>query len=231
MKAINHYKFETCEKIEIILSEKCHKKLIDEINLCAYHNGIDYVEFGTLLYGVIEAKHNKLTIKFEEPSIFDKEIGSEKWNPSDEMIDEIVEKTLKENAKYNCVAHMHAHPFIDKAGRFFTNKDLKTINTIFKYIDILSENHERNVFKFAGLLTVSPLYTASSDDISFLYFDLDNGKIVNLPNIKVEKDDKIIELPKEYDNIGIDDEQVLFQRTLLGNKSRTIRSKTYKLKK
>lgn len=80
---------------------------------------------------------------------------------------------------YNCIAHVHTHPYIGGTCRYFSNQDLRMLETLQK--DFQSENGEKKYF-FGGLLTVSPENTADSDEISFVFWDENNGwyKITNI---------------------------------------------------
>lgn len=176
--ATNQFEFNELPNSRIILSEECFARLSGCINLCAF-SGSKELEYGTVLYGK-EIKPN--VIYFDIPSEYDN------YTPSYREFDVNTPEMLGEKEKYvngekyDCIAHVHTHPYIGGTCRFFSNQDLRTIKT-------LQLEHQpadgRKKFFFGGLLTVSPENMSEKDEISFIFFDENNQTYYKITNINV----------------------------------------------
>lgn len=188
--ATNHFEFRELPNSRIILSEEVYTRLSGCINLCAF-SGNKELEYGTFLYGKeiqpnviyfdIPNQHNDYVPKKREFEVnFDND-GNEL-----EMHKELLEKI--EDARYDCIAHVHTHPYIGGTCRFFSNQDLRTIQTL--QHNFQPEN-ESKVYFFGGLLTVGSENFADTDEISFIFYDENNGwyKITNI-NVFINNEEK-----------------------------------------
>lgn len=179
--ATNHFEFNELPNSRIILSEECYRRLSADVNLCAF-SGNRELEYGTFLYGK-EIEPN--VIYFDMPSEYDDyepsfrefEVNVDKNGNELLMHKELMSKI--EGSKYNCIAHIHTHPYIGGTCRFFSNQDLRTIKTLQK--DFQPENGTKKYF-FGGLLTVGPENSHETDEISFVFYDENYGwyKITNI---------------------------------------------------
>ncbi|MCR4581694.1 MAG: hypothetical protein K5666_04200 [Bacilli bacterium] len=188
--ATNQFEFRELPSSKIVLSPECYTRLSADINLCAF-SGNDELEYGTFLYGK-EVKPN--VIYFHTPSKHDDyepkfrefEVNVDKNGNELKMHKEFINNI--ENSIYDCIAHIHTHPYIGGTCRFFSNQDLRTIQTLQK--DFQPSNGRKKYF-FGGLLTVGPENTHESDEISFVFYDEHNGWY-KITNIYVLLDDKEI---------------------------------------
>ncbi len=172
--ATNQFDFPDLPNGRIILSEEVYARLSGDINLCAY-SGDEELEYGTLLYGK-EIKPN--VIYFDIPSKHDDYVPSrrvfdlnknEKGEISD-MYKELIKNINSE--EYDCIAHIHTHPYIGGSCRYFSNQDLSTIKSL--QTDFQPRNGGKKYY-FGGLLTVGPNNTSETDEISFVFYDEKNG--------------------------------------------------------
>ena len=193
----NHFKFRELPDSRIILSEECYRRLSGAINLCAY-SGSEELEYGTFLYG-----------KELEPNVFYFDIPSEnedyipsrrEFNPSvgkdgnlSEMNKELIQKI--ENSKYDCVAHIHTHPYIGGTCRYFSNQDLSVIKQL--QLQFQPSNGNKKHF-FGGLLTVGPENISDTDEISFVYYSEENGWY-KITNIRVFMNEEEVPFTREAD--------------------------------
>lgn len=179
--ATNQFNFRELPHSRIILSEEVYTRLSGDINLCAF-SGNKELEFGTILYGR-EIQPN--VIYFDIPSSYDDyvptkrvfDINMNEKSEISQMYKELINAI--NGKKYNCIAHVHTHPYIGGTCRYFSNQDLKMVETLQR--DFQPKNGEKKYF-FGGLLTVGPENTADSDEISFVFWDENNGwyKITNI---------------------------------------------------
>lgn len=179
--ATNQFDFPELPNSRVILSNEVYIRLAGEINLCAF-SGNKELEYGTLLYGK-EIQPN--VIYFDIPSkhddyvptkrVFDVNVNGN--GEMSEMYKEMIKNITEE--RYDCIAHIHTHPYIGGTCRFFSNQDLSMVKTL--QTDFQPDNGKKNFF-FGGLLTVGPENTAETDEISFVFYDENNGwyKITNI---------------------------------------------------
>ena len=160
--ATNQFNFPELPNSRIILSEEVYTRLSGDINLCAF-SGNKELEYGTFLYGK-EIKPN--VIYFDIPSKYDD------YEPSFREFEVNTDK-------YDCIAHIHTHPYIGGTCRFFSNQDLRTIQTLQKNFQ---PNNGNKKYFFGGLLTVGEENTGETDEISFVFYDENFGwhKITNI---------------------------------------------------
>ena len=177
----NQFNFPELPNSRIILSEKVYRRLSADINLCAF-SGNKELEYGTFLYGK-EIKPN--VIYFDIPSKYlDYEPSFRKFEVNtDKYGNELgIHKELMNNinqSKYDCIAHIHTHPYIGGTCRFFSNQDLRTIQNLQK--NFQPDNGNKKYF-FGGLLTVGEENIGETDEISFVFYDENFGwhKITNI---------------------------------------------------
>ena len=179
--ATNQFNYPELPNGRIILSEEVYARLSGVINLCAF-SGNNELEYGTLLYGK-EIKPN--VIYFDVPSKHDDyvpskrvfDVNTNEKGEISEMYKEMIKNINSE--KYDCIAHIHTHPYIGGTCRYFSNQDLSMIKAL--QIDF-QPNDGRKKFFFGGLLTVGPENTHETDEISFVFYDTNNGwyKITNI---------------------------------------------------
>ena len=179
--ATNQFNFPELPNSRIILSEEVYTRLLGDINLCAF-SGNKELEYGTFLYGK-EIKPN--VIYFYIPSKYDDyeprfrefEVNTDKYGNELNMHKELMYNINQ--SKYDCIAHVHTHPYIGGTCRFFSNQDLRTIQTLQK--NFQPKNGNKKHF-FGGLLTVGEKNTGETDEISFVFFDENFGwhKITNI---------------------------------------------------
>ncbi len=188
--ATNQFEFKELPNSKIILSEKCFARLSGNINLCAF-SGKQELEYGTFLYG---KEINTNIIYFDIPSNFDNYTPSyrEFSVNTPEMLEE-KDKAINGN-KYDCLAHVHTHPFIGGTCQFFSNQDLSVLKT-------LQLHHQpddgRKKYFFAGLLTVSPENIFENDEISFVFYDENKNDWYKITNITVLTNNQEIPLNKK----------------------------------
>jgi hypothetical protein len=176
--ATNQFNFPELPNSKIILSEKCFIRLSGDINLCAF-SGSKELEYGTFLYGK-EIEPN--VIYFDIPSEYDNYTPS--YREFDVNTPEMIGEKEKHvnGTKYNCIAHIHTHPYIGGTCRFFSNQDLRTI----KKLQLEHQPDDgRKKFFFGGLLTVSSENLPEKDEISFVFYDENHQKYYKLTNINV----------------------------------------------
>ena len=130
--ATNQFNFPELPNSRIILSEEVYTRLLGDINLCAF-SGNKELEYGTFLYGK-EIKPN--VIYFYIPSKYDDyeprfrefEVNTDKYGNELNMHKELMYNINQ--SKYDCIAHVHTHPYIGGTCRFFSNQDLRTIQIV-----------------------------------------------------------------------------------------------------
>ena len=98
-----------------------------------------------------------------------------------------------ERSNYDCIAHIHTHPYIGGTCRFFSNQDLRTIQTLQKKFQ--PDNGKKKYF-FGGLLTVRPENTSETDEISFVFYD-ENGGWYKITNITVFLNNQEVSFKRE----------------------------------
>ena len=199
--ATNHFEFNELPNGKIILSESVYTRLMADINLCAF-SGNKELEYGTLLYGK-EIRPN--VIYFDSPSKYDDyvpmrrefDVNFNKDGKQSNMHKELMMKIA--NPIYDCIAHVHTHPYIGGTCRFFSNQDLKMIQDLQRDFQP-SDGHRVNFL--GGLLTVGPENISETDEISFVFYDENNGwfKITNI-------------------SVYLNDEEIPFQK--VGNRPKT----------
>ncbi|MBQ3408718.1 MAG: hypothetical protein IJH12_05920 [Clostridia bacterium] len=177
--------------VRIVLSEEVYKRLAGCINLCGYNMGKDNSEFGTMLYGYRKGMD---VIYFERPSYYDDyETQSGRFNISENMIGELAD-VMANHQEYNCVAHIHTHPYIkDEANRFLSDADVNYYKTIMNFRDTIEG---RRIYGFGGMLSVAGDNTQDTDDISFVYPNPQTGELMLVPEISVEINGREIPLRK-----------------------------------
>lgn len=181
--ATNHFEFRELPNSRIILSLEVYNRLMADINLCAF-SGNKELEYGTFLYGK-EIQPN--VIYFDIPSEYDDyepkrrefEVNVDNNGNELEMHKELINNI--EGIKYDCIAHVHTHPYIGGTCRFFSNQDLRTIQTL--QHNFQPESGQKKYF-FGGLLTVGSENLSDTDEISFVFYE-DNNEWYKITNINV----------------------------------------------
>ena len=187
--ATNHFEFIELPNAKIILSNQVYIRLLADINLCAY-SGSEGLEYGTMLYGK-EIKPN--IIYFDIPSETDDYTpASREFDINDtKMYKELINNI--EFSKYDCIAHVHTHPYIGGTCRYFSNQDLLTIKNLQEGFQ--PSNGTKKYF-FGGLLTVDPSNIGKEDEISFIYYDENAKNFYKITNISVLNDNNEIPFQK-----------------------------------
>ena len=191
----NQFNFPELPNSRIILSEKVYRRLSADINLCAF-SGNKELEYGTFLYGK-EIKPN--VIYFDIPSKYlDYEPSFRKFEVNtDKYGNELgIHKELMNNinqSTYDCIAHIHTHPYIGGTCRFFSNQDLRTIQNLQK--NFQPDNGNKKYF-FGGLLTVGEENIGETDEISFVFYD-ENFGWYKITNITVFLNNQEVSLKRE----------------------------------
>lgn len=141
------------------------------------YSGSEELEYGTIMYG-----------KETEPNVIYFDIPSEvnDYTPKRREFDVntpgmLAEKEMHVNGnKYDCIAHIHTHPYIGGTCKYFSNQDLRMIKD-------LQLNHQpndgRKKFFFGGLLTVSLENIPDNDEFSFVFYDDSIGDWYKITNI------------------------------------------------
>ncbi len=192
--ATNHFNFRELPGGKIILTEEAYTRLSGAINLCAL-SGKEEKEYGTFLYGN-EIENN--VILFDKPSEFDDyEPTTREFNVNtDSNGNELgMHKELiinSEGDKYNCIAHIHTHPYIGGTCRFFSNQDLSMVRSL--QSNFQPSSGKKKYF-FGGLLTVGVDNKPESDEISFVFYD-DNYGWYKITNIYVLRDKELVPFSK-----------------------------------
>ena len=139
-------------------------------------------------------------IYFDKPSKHDDyvpsrrvfDVNTNEKGETSEMYKELINNINGE--KYDCIAHIHTHPYIGGTCRLFSNQDLSMIRTL--QADF-QPNDGRKKFFLGGLLTVGPENTSETDEISFVFYDENYGWF-KISNISVFLNDKEEPLKKEH---------------------------------
>lgn len=182
--ATNHFNFKSLPNGRIILSEEAYLRLNGCINLCAF-SGQEELEYGTFLYGK-EIQPN--VIYFDVPSKYDDYIPSKREFDVNRtmMHNELINNV--ENSTYDCIAHIHTHPYIGGTCRFFSNQDLNMIKKL--QADYQPKTSNKRVYFFGGLLTISSSNKPEEDEISFVYYDANVGSWFKITDISIFMDNK-----------------------------------------
>lgn len=185
---------------KIILSEDVYIRLKSLINLSDFEsiNNPFLTEYGTFLFGYLYKDGNVYFESFSE-KIGNKAKDSGHFAPTDEMVDEYIEKLLE--PKYNCFALVHTHPYPDKeSGRSYSSLDV----SLYKNLTSTKTFKNKDVFIFGTLLTASSNYDPDFDDISFISFDPKTNKWNYYPNIYVKTGETLSKLEIVEDKVYID---------------------------
>ena len=215
---IQQLEFRNNNNIRIILSEECYKKLLYYIHLCGVHTGKENFEYGTILYGNIKGKNGESKIYFDVPSkINDYVFESMKLNVyTGAMVDELIENIIDDDASYDCIAHIHTHPYIDETSRFLSDEDLTDYRGNYTSINNIAKMKEKKIYTLAGLLTVSPDHLDDKADISFVIYEPDSDEFNHIPQISVMIGENEVSLDHISDSYTFPDKDVVnFERTLI----------------
>ncbi len=193
--ATDQFNFPELPNSKIILSEEVYRRLSADINLCAL-SGNKELEYGTFLYGK-EIGPN--IIYFSTPSRYDDyepsfrelDVNTDKNGNELRMHKELIYNI--EQSNYDCIAHIHTHPYIGGTCRFFSNQDLRTIQRL--QINFQPSNGKEKYF-FGGLLTVGPENIQEMDEISFVFYDK-NGRWYKITNIAVRLNNQEVPFKRE----------------------------------
>ena len=211
MPAVMHEMFEEKNDMKIVLSEEVYKRLSGCINLCGFNMGKSNNEYGTILYGY---KREDGSIYFERPSENDDYVPSSGTFKLGEGMQEELIQNVVTSPRYNCFAHIHTHPYLPKengGSRFTSQEDINYYKSKFNFSKVEKEG---GVLSFGGLLTVGGENTAETDDISFVQYDANTGKMYHIPNIFVVIDRKEVPLERVDAEFEINGSKIPFKRTL-----------------
>lgn len=193
MPAVMHEMFEEKNDLRIVLSEEVYRRLSGCINLCGYNIGKNNNEYGTILYGY---KRDDGAIYFEKPSENNDYIPSSgNFKLGHNMKEELIQNVFL-NQRYNCFAHIHTHPYLEKengGSRFTSQEDIDYYKSTFNLSKIQKDGE---ILSFGGLLTVGESNLTRTDDISFLWYDTKTDKMYQIPNISVVIDGQEIQLKR-----------------------------------
>ena len=135
------------------------------------------------------------------------------------MQEELIQNVVT-SPRYNCFAHIHTHPYLPKengGSRFTSQEDINYYKSKFNFSKVEKEG---GVLSFGGLLTVGGENTAETDDISFVQYDANTGKMYHIPNIFVVIDGKEVPLERVDAEFEINGSKIPFKRTLFQTEKR-----------
>lgn len=215
----NENEFKSANNFKVVLSEECYTRLLGDANLCGLHMGSDFNEYGTMLYGLLKQDQNDNYIfHFITPSEFDDYTpNSKRLNlNTTEMQKELIENAIKKDSPYNCIAHVHTHPYLDITSKFLSEEDLHFYETYFSNWENQAQQNGEILNSLSCLITISASNIPAEDDISFIYYDTNANQFYNIPNISVIMHGQEIPLNKSEESFRYDDGSIIqFDRTLL----------------
>ena len=175
---------------KVILSEEVFARLQGLINITAFNKGMTdsskikhWYEYGGVLYGALDDEGNINFIVANDKADYQAKDGAFSLQSGNEMMEELLENLL--NPEFNCFAHVHTHPYSVEANRFLSNEDVEYYKTTFDFSEY-DGTPGKKVNTFGCLLTQSSSNEPENDDISFVYFNKEDGKMYYLPNVFVK---------------------------------------------
>lgn len=177
---------------KVILSEEVFARLQGLINATALHKQLadssiikNGYEFGGVLYGAIDEDGNINFSFANEEADYQPRDGGFLLQSGKQMMEELLTKIG--DSEFNCFAHVHTHPYSVEANRFLSDEDVKYYRTTLTSISEITKNQSgKEINMFGCLLTQSSSNNPQNDDISFVYFNKEDGKMYYLPNIFVK---------------------------------------------
>ncbi len=174
------------DKRKVILSEEVFARLQGLINATAFNKQLtdgsrikNGYEYGGVLYGTLDEEGNINFTVANDKADYQVIDGAFSLQSGKEMMKELL-MNIK-NSKFNCFAHVHTHPYSVEANRFLSDADVEYYKTTFDFSGVES-SLEKKVNTFGCLLTQSSSNEPQSDDVSFVYFNKEDGKMYYLPN-------------------------------------------------
>jgi len=174
---------------KVILSEEVFARLQGLINITAFNKGMTDsskikhgYEYGGVLYGALDDEGNINFIVANDKADYQAKDGAFSLQSGKEMMEELLTNLF--NPEFNCFAHVHTHPYSVEANRFLSDADVKYYKTTFDFSGVESQL-DKKVNTFGCLLTQSSSNEPENDDVSFVYFNKEDGKMYYLPNIFV----------------------------------------------
>ena len=219
MPAIFQYGFDKIDNYDIVLSKQVYEKLLEITKLCKSDD--ENKEYATILYGYL-AENNK--IFFEKPSSNEDYIPKSctfDINTAPKMLNELVQ-TIVTNPKYNCVAHIHTHPYLEsqkEGSRFFSQEDIDYYKRSFNFSNL---EINKNMYSFGGLISIGRKLYQEQDDISFVHYNPKTNETYLFPNISVLLNGIEKPLNKEISSYKINNSIINYERTVLDSRILTI---------
>ena len=196
---------------KVVISEQVYSRLLGLINLCGLNINGENDEFGTLIYGKVAPNE---VIYLESPSeVEDYQIQSKAFSMTDSMWQELEEKI--DNDGCRLFVHFHTHPYFqDDRNRLYSESDISFYQAIATGLNKNRNNTDR-IMVFGCMASISGCNISSMDDISFVYYDIDERDFLYIPSVYVRIGDSEYELKNVPDEYSYDGVVFPINRTLL----------------
>ena len=196
---------------KIVLSEQVYARLLGLINLCGLNMSGEYDEFGSLFYGKIESNG---VILLESPSKEqNNQIQSKSFSMTDSMWKELESKIDDDNCRV--FAHFHTHPYFqDDRNRLYSNEDVSFYQNLALGLN-KNRKAEDQIMVLGCMASVSGRNISSSDDISFVYYDMRQHEMIYIPSVYVRIGNQEYELEHVLDKYSYNGTSYSIDRTLL----------------
>lgn len=195
----------------VVLSKQAYVRLLGLINLCGLNINGEYDEFGSLIYGKVESGG---VIYLDIPSnVDDNKVQSKAFSMSNSMWKELESKI--ENNGCRLFAHFHTHPYFqDDRNRLYSESDI-----LFYQALAIELNKKRKagdkVMVLGCMASVSGINISSLDDLSIVYYDIEQNKMIYIPAVYVRINGKEYELKNIQDEYLYNGTSFPINRTLL----------------
>ncbi len=201
-------------KTKIILEENVYTRLLATINYTGFkmnmtdrtttpNGGYEYI---VLLYGNKDKDGN---IVFSEVNQADYEVfdGNSKLL-QDTLLTDLATHINEQG--YDCCCYIHTHPYgKTESSRVFSEADIDFYKTTFNS-SLLSSIFKKNITNINGIMTVSAENTPQTDDISFVYYNEQNGEMEYLPNLYARINGTLVPLKQTQETTFLDTNGKLF---------------------
>ena len=196
---------------KVILSEQAYARLSGLINLCGLNINGEYDEFGSLIYGRIDPSG---VLYLDNPSeVEDNKIQSKAFVMSESMWTELDNKLKKDGCRL--VAHFHTHPYFqDDRNRLYSDSDISFYQKFAVGVNRDQEPDDK-IMVLGCMASVNYDNTPSLDDLSIVYYDIDQKTMLYIPEVYVKIKDKEHELKNVKDEYSFGNQTYPMNRTLL----------------